>query len=89
MTLLDHHDGAVAPLIQAYLVQRFPTAGPITDETPLLEGGIIASLGFLELMTFLSERFDVALDDTHFEPDNISTPAALVRFVEAHAAEAR
>ncbi|QDG94595.1 acyl carrier protein (plasmid) [Rhizobium sp. NIBRBAC000502774] len=89
MTLLDDHDGAVAPIVHAYLVQRFPAAGSITNETPLLEGGIIDSLGFLELMTFLSERFDIALDDTHFEPDNISTPAALVRFVEAHAADVR
>ncbi|WFS70001.1 acyl carrier protein (plasmid) [Agrobacterium leguminum] len=40
------------------------------DETPLLEGGIIDTLGFLDLMTFLSERFDIGLDDTHFEPDN-------------------
>lgn len=85
MTLVDHQDGAVASVVRAYLLQRFPAAGPITDETPLLEGGIIDSLGFLELMTFLSERFDIGLDDTHFEPDNISTPAALVRFVEAHA----
>lgn len=85
MTLVDHQDGAVASVVRAYLVQRFPAAGPITDETPLLEGGIIDSLGFLELMTFLSERFDIGLDDTLFEPDNISTPAALVRFVEAHA----
>lgn len=85
MTLLDHHDGAIAPVVHAYLAQRFPASGSITDETPLLEGGIIDSLGFLELMTFLSERFGIVLDDTHFEPDNISTPAALVRFVEAHA----
>ena len=85
MTLVDHQDGAIASVVRAYLVQRFPAAGPITDETQLLEGGIIDSLGFLELMTFLSERFDIGLDDTHFAPDNISTPAALVRFVEAHA----
>lgn len=85
MILVDHKDGAVASVVRAYLVKRFPAAGPITDETPLLDGGIIDSLGFLELMTFLSERFGIGLDDTHFEPDNISTPAALVRFVEAHA----
>lgn len=88
MTLSNHHNGAIAPVIHAYLVQRFPAAGPITDETPLLGGGIVDSLGFLELMTFLSERFDIVLDDTHFEPDNISTPAALVRFVEAQASDA-
>lgn len=84
MTIAFNDGSSAAQLIQTYLVQRFPASGPITDDTPLLEGGIIDSLGFLELMTFLSEQFGIALEDQHFEPENISTPAALVRFVDAN-----
>ena len=71
----------VADTIYSYLSDRFPASAPFTDDTLLLEGGVIDSLGFLELMIFLGESFGIILDDEHFTPDNLSTPADLIAFV--------
>ncbi|CAN7470974.1 acyl carrier protein [Agrobacterium genomosp. 3] len=71
----------VADTIHSYLSSRFPAHAPFTDDTLLLEGGAIDSLGFLELMIFLGESFGIILDDEHFTPDNLGTPADLIAFV--------
>ncbi|MFK0382538.1 acyl carrier protein [Agrobacterium sp. NPDC090273] len=71
----------VADTIYDYLAQRFPASAPFSADTPLLEGGVIDSLGFLELMVFLGETFGILLEDEHFTPDNLGTPAELIAFV--------
>lgn len=71
----------VAETIYSYLSDRFPAYAPFTDDTLLLEGGAIDSLGFLELMVFLGESFGIVLDDEHFTPENLGTPADLIAFV--------
>jgi acyl carrier protein len=72
----------VKETVHGYLARRFPALGGLHDDVPLLESGAIDSLGILELMTFISERFDIALDDADFDPDNLGTPARLVQFIE-------
>lgn len=42
---------------------------------------MIDLLGFLELMVFLGESFGIILNDEHFTPDNLGTPADLITFV--------
>ncbi|MBL8594726.1 MAG: acyl carrier protein [Devosia sp.] len=69
-------------MIETYLRQRFPALAHLTPETELLAGGAVDSLGMLDLMMFLGERFGIALDDADFTPDNLATPARLVAFVE-------
>ena len=71
----------VADTIYSYLSDRFPAYAPFAADTQLLEGGAIDSLGFLELMVFLGESFGIILDDEHFQPENLGTPADLVAFV--------
>lgn len=77
--LADRED--IAGEIHAYLDKRFPTLAPVTSDTPLLDGAV-DSLGFLELMMFLGEHFGIAIEDEHFDFDNLATPAQLTRFVE-------
>jgi acyl carrier protein len=67
--------------LQSYLSLRFPHLDARDAGTPLLDGGI-DSLGILELMTFLAERFGFVLQDSDFEPENFETPAHIVRFIE-------
>jgi acyl carrier protein len=68
-------------VIYEYLAKRFPTIATWNAETSLFESGIIDSLGVLELMTFLSERFGFQLEDRDFDPANLATPGQLVQFV--------
>lgn len=71
----------VADVVNAYLEGRFPTLVPLTPTTPLLEGAI-DSLGFLELIMFLSEHFGISIDDENFDFQDLSTPAGIAAFVE-------
>jgi len=69
-------------IIDAYLRQRFPALSNLKPETELLAGGAVDSLGMLDLMMFLGERFGIALEDADFTPDNLATPARLAAFVD-------
>jgi acyl carrier protein len=74
----------VRELLSDYLHQRFPAlAGKrIDDATPLLEGGMIDSLGILDLTAFLGERLGVEISDDDFEPGNFETFGQLIAFAE-------
>lgn len=71
----------IADAVYSYLSTRFPASSPFKENTPLLDGGDIDSLGFLELMVFLSEQFNIVLDDEHFDPANLGTPGDLIAFI--------
>ncbi|EYR77443.1 MULTISPECIES: acyl carrier protein [unclassified Shinella] len=66
--------------IHAYIDRRFPALAPVAPDTALLDGAI-DSLGFLELIMFLGERFGVSMEDDGFDFQELATPASLVRFV--------
>lgn len=66
--------------IYGYIDRRFPALAPAAPETALLDGAI-DSLGFLELIMFLGERFDISMEDDNFDFQELATPASLVSFV--------
>jgi acyl carrier protein len=68
-------------IIQEYLSQRFPKVASWSAEMSLLDSGIVDSLGVIELMTFVSERFGIPLEDGDFDPGHLATPGRLVQFV--------
>ena len=47
-------------------------ASGLTDDTPLL-GGVIDSLGLMQLISFIEEEFDVTIDDAEVTADNFRT----------------
>ncbi len=73
---------ATGEAIIHYLQERFPLLGTVTLDTPLLGSAAIDSLGFLEVVTFLEERFGLALDDEDFDAENLQNPASLVALVQ-------
>lgn len=75
-------DRDIEAVVHDYLATRFPALEPVGPDTPLLANGAVDSLGFLDLLMFLSERFGLELGDEDFDPGNLETPAHLVRFVE-------
>ncbi len=66
--------------IYGYIDKRFPALAPVAPDTALLDGAI-DSLGFLELIMFLGERFNISMEDDNFDFQELATPASLVRFV--------
>jgi acyl carrier protein len=71
--------------VYGYLDKRFPALAPIAPDTALLDGAI-DSLGFLELIMFLGERFGISMEDDSFDFQELATPASLVGFVSRAAA---
>ncbi|MFN3853881.1 MAG: acyl carrier protein [Phreatobacter sp.] len=75
-------DGARA-LLAAFLRERFPAlaSGELADETPLVGGGAIDSLGILDLVAFLEERLGIVMTDDDFDPANFETFGHLMGFI--------
>ena len=51
------------------------------DDDSFLDLGIIDSTGVLELVTFLEERFEIAIADNELVPENLDSINNLVRFI--------
>jgi acyl carrier protein len=68
--------------IVAFLGSRAPNRATIGPETPLLSGGLLDSLGILELGMLIEQRAGIPLDDEAFEAANFETVASLLAYVE-------
>jgi acyl carrier protein len=55
---------------------------PIADSEPLIEQGIIDSLGIICLLGFIEERFSVKIDGDELIPENFASIAAISSLVE-------
>jgi acyl carrier protein len=74
---------AIEDSVIAYLRTKSAhvTSVQIDGATPLLSSAILDSLGILELTMFLSEHFDIEIEDMDFEPNNFETVGHLASFV--------
>jgi acyl carrier protein len=70
--------------IRSFVIQKFPAAKKraIADGMPLLESGIVDSLGMLDVVAFLEQTFLVTVSDDELTPDNFGSIASLTAFVE-------
>ena len=71
--------------IRQYIMVHFPLARKqsiVTDDSPLLDSGIIDSMGILELLMFIEEEFGIAVSDEDLLPENFETIAHLVAFIQ-------
>ena len=60
------------------------SSATLSDDTPLLEG-VIDSLGLMQMISFIEEEFDVAIDDAEVTASNFRTVADIERLVEQKA----
>jgi acyl carrier protein len=56
-------------------------AAALHDEVSLINGGVIDSIGVLELITFLEERFGIEMEEEEMVPDNLDTVVSIEAFV--------
>jgi acyl carrier protein len=52
------------------------------DDEPLIESGIIDSLGILKIMAFLDEEFGIDLSAQEIKPENFKNVATICSLVE-------
>jgi acyl carrier protein len=75
--------------IQLFITRKFPAARKreINDATPLLDAGIIDSLGVLELVAFLESSFLIKVTDEELTPENFANITNLTSFVDQKRAQ--
>jgi acyl carrier protein len=54
----------------------------ITDQTPLVESGIVDSTGILEIIGFIETTYRVAVKDDEVIPDNFSNLASMDAYLQ-------
>ena len=74
----------INPSIRSFILRKFPAARKrnLNDAVPLLESGIIDSLGVLDLVGFLEQTFDMKINDDDLTPDNFGNIERMVAFVQ-------
>jgi acyl carrier protein len=71
--------------IQTYILQEFlPGEDPeeLTEETPLITGGILDSISTLKLVVFLEERFGVTVEAHEAGVEHLDSVGQIVKFIE-------
>ena len=69
--------------IRSFLTEKFlfGRSEALSDDVPLL-GNVIDSQGVIELIVFVQERFNIAVDDEEVTTDNFASLKSTVAFVE-------
>jgi len=77
--VIDH-----TPAIKQFIVEEFLPDVPIEEldnDYNLLDGGVIDSLGLLQVIAWLEETFEVALDDAEIGPESFQSVHAIQAFI--------
>jgi acyl carrier protein len=76
---------SVETLIQDFILESFlftDDAEQLPLEASFLEEGIVDSTGVLELVMFVEETFNIAVDDEEIVPENFDSVGRLARYVQ-------
>jgi acyl carrier protein len=81
----------INPSIRSFILKKFPAARKrkLDDLVPLLESGIIDSLGVLDLVGFLEQEFDVKINDDDLTPENFGNIERMVAFVRKKSGQSK
>ena len=72
--------------VREYILDNFlmgATSQTIDDHTSFMEGRILDSTGFIELITLLEERYRIEVLDEEMVPENLDSLANIERFVKS------
>lgn len=69
--------------IKQYILSHFPTARrrELREEDPLLESGIVDSLGILDVVAFIEAEFNVKVEDDDLISENFQNIARMARYL--------
>jgi acyl carrier protein len=56
---------------------------PLGNTTPLLETGIVDSLGLLRLVVFIQQQFGITVDDVDLVPENFDSVEAISAYLRS------
>lgn len=70
--------------VHGYILKQFlPGEDPseLTDQTPLITGGILDSIRTLKLVVFLEDRFDVVVEAHEAGVENLDSVSQIARLI--------
>jgi acyl carrier protein len=70
--------------VRDFIVDELRWDGPshqLTDDYPLLDNGVIDSLGLFEIVQFLEAEYGVEIADDELVPENFATLTAIANLV--------
>jgi len=75
--------GEIENQIRAFLSKNFPLykEDQVEREQSLVESGVIDSLGILELVDFVEDRFDFRIPEDELLPENLDSIANIIRYL--------
>ncbi len=82
----------IAAQIRAFIVENFLFGDEdyaLGDDLSLVENDIVDSTGILEMVSFLEERFGIAVADADIVPANLDSVARIAAFVAGKQARER
>jgi acyl carrier protein len=77
--------------IKQFIVDEFMpdvSVDELDSDFDLLTGGVVDSLGLLQVVAWLESEFDVAVDDSELGPESFRTVDAIKEYVEKAKASA-
>ena len=69
--------------IRSFIVENFlfgDEGAMISDDSSLIENGIVDSTGVLELVAYVEEQLGVTIDDSEIVPSNLDSIDAIVAY---------
>ena len=75
-------ESVISDYISREIVQD-PAQLPLSNETLLLEEGILDSLGLLQLVVFLEERFGITVAEADLVPENFASVGTICAYLRA------
>ena len=73
---------AVRSFVTRQLCQN-SSAGPIEDDTQLIDSGIVDSLGVMKLVAYIEEKILVSIAPDDLVPENFETAGKIATLVQA------
>jgi len=79
-------DGQMESIVNDYISREIvqdPALLPLSNETSLLEEGILDSLSLLRLVVFLEERFQITVGEADLLPENFASVNTICAYLRA------
>ena len=82
---MAQNDPNLKPRIRKFIAENMLFSGDgfdHDDDASLLEAGIIDSIGVMELVTFVSQTYQITVPPEDISPDNFDTINRLANYVQ-------
>jgi acyl carrier protein len=70
--------------VRQFVVETFYLSDPaaLSDDTSLIDTGIVDSTGMLDVILFIEEAFGISVSDRETIPENLESIARIAAFVD-------